>query len=210
MHPRICLSILVVTTCAMCGQVAAQSPIVEIPQTLPTPTVPKEMITTLRVAKVSIVLEETELTDVQRRLGGTIVESGDASTANAELCFYGTDANGRWGLSLDSGEMGGLRWIDSFTLQRLSPNAKKDSRCRIMRQNEGGIELPISLRLGLTEKQVVQLMGKPTMRYHRTLIFYHEHAATIHALPYTVSNIVAVALRGGVVWAIEVSKDSET
>ncbi|MHB8653736.1 MAG: hypothetical protein ACYDA9_07645 [Terriglobia bacterium] len=168
------------------------------------------MITTLRVAMVSVVLEETELTDVQRRLGGTIVTSGDASTANAELCFYGTDANGRWGLSLDSGEMGGLRWIDSFTLQRLSPNAKTDSRCRIMRQNEGGIELPIALRLGLTEREVVRILGKPTMRYHRTLIFYHEHEATSHGEPYSVLNLVAVALRGGVVWAIEVSKDSET
>jgi hypothetical protein len=90
------------------------------------------MITTLRVAKVPAVLEETELKDVQRRLGGSIGQSGDASEANAWLCFYGTDINGRWALWLESSEMGGLRWVDGFTLQRLGKEARTDGRCRMI------------------------------------------------------------------------------
>jgi hypothetical protein len=105
------------------------------------------MITTLRVAKVPIVLEKTELKDVQRRLGGSIRASGDASEAVAWLDLCGTDTNGRWTLRLDSSELGGLRWIDGFTLQRLDANARTVGRCRMIPQGEGGIELP--LRFGL-------------------------------------------------------------
>ncbi len=77
-------------------------------------------------------------------------------------------------------------------------------------ESEGGIELPIGLRLGQTEMQVRKILGGPAVRYRTTLIFYHEHEETIRNVPFTVSNVVAVALRGGVVWAIEVSKDTES
>jgi hypothetical protein len=76
-------------------------------------------------------------------------------------------------------------------------------------EGEGGIELPIALRLGQTEMQVRKILGKPTVRYGSTLIFCHEHEVTVRKEPFTVSNLVAVALRGGVVWAIQVSKDTE-
>ena len=57
--------------------------------------------------------------------------------------------------------------------------------------------------------QVRKILGRPTVRYSNTLIFDHEHKETIRNVPYFVSNTVAVALRGGVVWAIQVSKDTE-
>ncbi|MGD0696810.1 MAG: hypothetical protein ABSB82_18500 [Terriglobia bacterium] len=78
----------------------------------------------------------------------------------------------------------------------------------MIREGEGGIELPIALRLDLTEMQVRKILGKPTVRYRSTLIFDHEHQETIRNEPATVSNTVAVALRDGVVWAIQVWKDS--
>lgn len=152
MQRRVRIAILFVITCAAFVQVARtssphgfpewQRPTLEYPDTLPPATVRKVMITTLRVADVQIVLEKTELKEVQKRFGGTIVGSGDASTANASLCFCGTDVNGKWALWLDSGEISGLRWIDGFTLQRLGGNAKVDRRCRMIPERKGGIDCP--------------------------------------------------------------------
>lgn len=221
MHRGIRLTIFIFVTCPVWGQIAADStphdgplvwhpPQVEFPDALPRPTVPKEMITTLRVAKVPVVLEKTELKDVQRRLpGGIIGQSGDASEAVAWLCFYGSDENGRWAFWLDSSEIGGLRWIDGFTLQRIGNNTRMDRRCRMIREDEGGIELPIALRLGQTEMQVRKILGRPTVKYRSTLIFDHQHEETVHNEHVTVSNLVAVSFRGGVVWSILVSRQSE-
>jgi hypothetical protein len=167
------------------------------------------MITTLRVAKVPIILEKTELKEVERHLGGSIKTSGDASTANASRCYCGTDANGRWALWLGSSELQGLCWIDGFILQRLDANARTEGRCHMIPDDDGGIELPITLQLGLTELQVRKILGRPTITYRGTLIFYRGHQETVRSVPNTVSNTVAVALRGGLVWAIEVSKDTQ-
>src|ERR1035437_4991813 len=132
MNGRIRITVCFIVTCAAFARVAhnsqpsglpeGQRPTLEYPDTMPPPTIPKEMITKLRIANVQIVLEKTELTEVQKRLGGTIVRSGDASTANASLCYYGADANGEWALSLDSSEIGGLRWIDGFMLAGVRGN----------------------------------------------------------------------------------------
>jgi|GEM_PF-1432454 hypothetical protein len=217
-HPRVRIAFFLAVICAACAQIATDSPTndgllvwqppkLQFPHTLPPPTVSKEIITTLRVAAVPIILEETKLEDVKTRLGGSIGQRGDASEFLEWLCFYGTDANGRWGLWLESSEMGG-GWVDGFALERLGRNARTDRRCRMIREGEGGIELPIALRLDLTEMQVRKILGKPTVRYRSTLIFDHEHQETIRNEPATVSNTVAVALRDGVVWAIQVWKDS--
>jgi hypothetical protein len=181
----------------------------QLPDTVPPSNGSKEMITTLRVARVPIVLEKTELKDVQRRLGGRIRARGDASEAIAWLCFCGTDTNGRWALWLESGELAGLDLIDGFTWQRLDANARTEGRCRMIPDGDDGIELPIALRLGLTEMQVRKILGSPTLRYRGTLYFSHEYKHTIRNEPYTVYNDVTVALRDGLVWAIRVSKDSE-
>jgi hypothetical protein len=161
------------------------------------------MITTLRVAEVQIILDQTPLIDAQKKLGGTIGQRGDASEALHWLCFYGTGKNGRWALWLESDEMGGGS-IDGFTLQRMDRNAKPDRRCRAL--SYVGINLPIHLDVGLTETQVRKTLGTPTAVYRGSLIFDHEHQETIRNELFTESNIVAVALRRGVVWAIQVWK----
>jgi len=219
MTGRVRRTVFFAVTCATFLQVAhnsrpsglpeGQRPTLEYPDTLPPATIPKEMITTLRVANVQIVLEKTELTEVQKRLGGTIVGSGDASAANASLCFYGTDANGEWALSLDSGEIAGLRWIDGFKLERVPANSKADRRCRIIPENAGGVELPIALQLGQTEMQVREILGNPTLKYRSTLIFYHQHEEKIRTLPCAVLNTVDVGFHNGVAWAIAVFKSTQ-
>ena len=219
MQRRVRMAILFGITCSAFVQVAHNSsprgfaewqrPTLEYPDTLPPATVRKEMITTLRVGNVQIVLDRTELKEVQKRLAGTIVRSGDASTANASLCYCGTDVDGRWALWLDSSEVAGLRWIDGFTLQRLGGNARADRGCRMIPEREGGIELPIPLRLGQTETQVREILGKPTLKYRSTLIYYHAHDKTIRNEPCSVLNTVDVALRNGVAWAIVVFKSTQ-
>lgn len=163
------------------------------------------MISTVRFESVQITLEQTTLKDVQTRLGGDMGQKGDASEALEWLCFYGTDAKGRWALWLESDEMGGGT-VDGFALQRLDRNATADRRCQMVGKNDGRVRLPVPLRLGLTEMQVRNLLGRPTAKYRNTVIFDHEHEETIRGEPFTASNSVAVALRGGVVWAIQVWK----
>jgi len=219
MQTRFRVAILFAITYGAFVQVAYNSPPqvlpewqrskLEFPETAPRPTVPKMMIAGLRLANVQIILEKTELTEVQKRLGGAIVGSGDASEANASLCYYGSDANGRWVLWLDSSEIAGLRWIDGFTLRQLGRDVKADRRCRMIPEREGGIELPIRLRLGQTEFRVREVLGKPTLRYHSTLMYYYEHEKTIRNEPCSVLNSVDVALRDGVAWAIVVFKSTQ-
>ena len=210
------IAVLLVIACAASAQNQTGSPdraglaiweppTLDIPDTLSRATVPKEMIATLRVANLQIILEKTALTNVQKQLGGIIGQRGDASEALEWLCFYGTDSNGRWALWLESSEMGGGA-VDGFALQRINRNARPDRRCHGFGKSDGGAELPVALRLGQTETQVREILGKPTIRYGNTLIFDHEHEETIRSEPFTASNTVYIALRRGVVWALQVWK----
>ena len=98
--------------------------------------------------------------------------------------------------------------VDLFALKRLDPNAKMDGRCRMLQEEQGMIELPIWLRLGMTEREVSKLLGKPTLRYRDTVLFDHEHSEAINNEPFTVSNAVAFVLRRGAVVGIQVSKST--
>ncbi len=219
MHGTRRILILFLVTCAACAQIGTasppdgglliwQPPTLEFPDTAPQATVPKEMITALRLAKMPIILEETRLDDLQKQLGGTVGHSGDASESLAWLCYCGEDETGRWALWLESSEMGGGERVDGFGLQRIRQNATVDRRCRTLHKDAGRIELPIALRLGLTETQLGKILGRPSVKYHDTLIFEHEHKEIIRNEPFTAINTVAIALRGGAVWAIQVWKDT--
>jgi hypothetical protein len=182
-----------------------EPPTLEFPDVVPHASVSGEMITTLHVGEMDIILDQTPLSDVQKRLGGTLGQRGDASKALHWLCFYGTGGNGSWALWLESDEMGGGS-VDSFALQRIDRSAKPDKRCAILRG--APVNLPMGLDVGLPEVQVGRILGTPTVRYRDTLIFGHEHEETIRDERFTVSNTVAVALRGGVVRAIQVWKST--
>jgi hypothetical protein len=185
------------------GALIWEPPRPQLPGTLPRPTVPKEMVTALRVANLPIVLERTVLKDVQQRLGGTIGASGDRGDFVRWLCFHGRDGDRLWALWLESSEMGGGR-VDGFTLQSLRRDAQLDQRCRALPQ-ENSFELPLTLRLGLTESALWKILGSPTVRYRSTLIYDHEHELRIHNKPYTSWNTVALT-QEGIVWAIRVWK----
>jgi hypothetical protein len=174
---------------------------------LPKPTVSKEMLAELRVSDLPVRLEETKLDDVATRLGGTIGQTGDAGDFVEWLCFGGTDPGGRWVLWLESGEIdGGM--VGSFQWQRLTKGAVLDRRCRMI---EGtGVELPVALRFGITEAEILKILGPPTVKQSDSLVYVHQHRESIRGEPYTSTNIVAVLLRGRKVWAIDVSKTTSS
>ena len=180
-------------------------PSIDWPETLPPASAPKEMIGKLRVAKMPIILEETELESAHRRFGGTLGARGDAGDAEAWLCIHGTDANGPWIFWLTSGEIDGSM-IGGFLWMRLAENEVADGRCVPLRKGDGGIELPVPLHLGMTEAQVRGVLGRPTAVWRNTLIFLHQHQEVIDKEDYTSSNVVGIVWRSGVVWEIDVGK----
>ena len=65
--------------------------------------------------------------------------------------------------------------------------------------------MPLALRLGMREANVVAALGPPSKRNGDTVIYLHEHDLTIRSEPYTVSNDVIIRDRAGRIWAIEVT-----
>lgn len=170
-------------------------------------TVPKEMLTTLRVSNYEIKLEETSINDVRQRLGGVIGRKGDAGDASEWLCFRGADANGRWVLWLENGEIDG-DFVGSFQWQRLSNRDVLDGRCRVLGKGDSLVQLPLSLGLGIRSSEVLKRLGPPTSRDGERLVYVHEHEAGEARAgdPFISSNIVVVHIRNGLVWAIQASK----
>ncbi|MGB8012170.1 MAG: hypothetical protein WCF68_11185 [Terriglobales bacterium] len=212
-------SVLLIVTCAAFTQtvnhsissdnalVAWRPPAWNFLTELPKATVSKEMVATLRVSNVPIYFEKTKMDEVRARLGGTTGHAGDAGDYVEWLCFRGTDPKGLWVLWLESGEIdGGM--VGSFQWQRLANSAMLDRRCRTLQDTRGGIELPLALRLGMAETEVRKTLGPPTAKRGDRLIYVHEHQESIRGEPYTSENIVAILLRDGMVWAIEVSKST--
>lgn len=202
---RIVISVLLLTAWAASAQTASlvwQPPSLDLPDTIPPATVSREMIATLRVAGMQIILEQTPLNDVQKRLGGVIGQHGEASNALQWLCYHGADAKGRWALWLESSEMGGGN-VDGFSWRRIARNATLDRRCR---ERDVEVDLPVGLVMSMTETQVREVLGRPTAKYRNTLIFDHEHEVTLRNQPFTTSNNVYVTLRSGLVWTVQVRR----
>jgi hypothetical protein len=180
-----------------------EPPVLDWPDELPRATVPKPMITNLTVAGMPIQLEGTKLVDAERRFGATIGHRGDAGESLYWVCLLGAGQNGRWLLWLESSEVdGGL--VGGFLLRSIPTNAKADLRCRTLSTRESRIDLPIRLRLGMSESEVRKTLGTITARKGDTLIFDHEHEQLFDGTPFTVSNTVAVLLNNKSVSAIQV------
>jgi hypothetical protein len=175
--------------------------------TLPTPSVPKEMIKELKVAGWRIVLEETELIAAQKRFGGTIGSRGDAGDALGWLCLYRREKGASWVLWLessetDAGKIGGFRW------EQLPAESTVDTRCQKLSSREVSVDLPQALDLGMKDADVVEKLGQPSVRAGDSMIYVHEHDFAIRSTPYTLSNDVKILLRDGKVWAIDVVRST--
>jgi len=168
------------------------------------PTVPKELLSTIRVSNFEIVLEKTSMEDVQRHLGGQFGRRGDASEGLRWLCFHGADAVGAWVLWLEDNEIDGSS-IGSFQWQRLNKHGDFDSRCHTL--GKATVELPSSLRLGARLSEVLKSLGPPSSKEGEKLIYFHQHeAGGTRDDPFISSNTVVVHSRNGRVWKIQASK----
>ncbi len=111
---------------------------------------------------------------------------------------------GEWHFTLRDGPtVGGFQW------RRVPMTANFDGRCQALPDRDSEVDLPIELRLGGTETEVLQVLGRPTVRKGNTVIYEHEHEEPIHNEPYTFMNTVTVVLRHGLVWAIQVDKSTQ-
>lgn len=170
-------------------------------------SVPNEMIATLRVGGKSVVLDETDLKAVQRDVGGTIGNRGDAGEALDWLCLHGGDARVPWVLWLMSGEINGGA-VGGFRWQRVEARAQFDHRCQTLPTGASGLELPLAVGLGMSNSEVVRILGQPSDRSGDTLFYLHEHEVTIKNQPFTAMNTLAVLLRKQAVWSIEAWKST--
>lgn len=175
----------------------------QFPSVAPPPTIPKEMVSRLKVANWPITLETTSLADAQRRFGGSLGHSGDAGDFLQWLCLYKRNADDGWVLWLTSGEIdggsiGGLVWL------HMGANQKVDSRCTELSAEQATVTLPIPLKLNMTRDTVEQLLGKPSGSFHETFTYLHEHKGTIKRTPYTWENSIEIVYRRGLVQAIQV------
>jgi hypothetical protein len=161
------------------------------------------MVTKLRISSAQITLEETNLYQAEKTLGGTTGAKGDAGDALQWLCLHGTDQSGSWALWLESGEIDG-GYVGSFQWQRLSNNAQFDARCRALKG--ANIELSLPLQLGVPESHVLNTLGTPSLRRGDQLVYLHEHEGSNKGTQYFASNIVIIRLHNGRVVSIAVSK----
>jgi hypothetical protein len=167
-------------------------------------TVPKEMLKTLRVSTVGMTLEETRLDKVGQLLGGETGAKGDAGDAVHWLCVHGKDGRSDWILWLESGEID-RGYIASFQWQSLSSGARVDRRCHSLGAATA-IKLGLPIKLGMTQSEVLRVLGKPSLMRGDRLIYLHEHEVTLKGVPFDSSNIVMVRVDGGRVVELRISR----
>ena len=171
-------------------------------------TIPKEMLSNLRVSTVAVTLEETRLDKVVQLLGATAGAKGDAGDSVQWLCFRGTDGGNQWVLWLESGEIDGGS-VGSFQWQQLSTDAKGDLRCHVL-SGTHPVELAVPLKLGMAEADVLKLLGKPSLRRSERMIYLHEHSESLSGVPYDSTNIIMIRIHEGLVTSIAVSKTTSS
>ncbi len=171
-------------------------------------TVPKVMLDTLRVSGVGIKLGKTGLEKAKQALGGQIGSKGDAGDAVHWLCFHGVDGGSKWVLWLESGEIDG-RYVGSFRLQSASSNTSFDGRCQVV-NGPAAVKIGLPLKLGMTGKELLRVLGKPSLRQSDNMIYLHEHQELLNGTTFDSSNIVVLQLHGGKVTSIAVSKTTSS
>jgi hypothetical protein len=179
----------------------------EKPGDLPIAKIRNEMIDSLKLGKMPVAFEDTDLEDVKREFGGTLGSRGDAGDAEGWLCMLGADKTGPWVLWVLSFEasgpkVGGIQW------RRLAAGEVPDSRCFPAPKNDGGVRLPLAIYPGMKEAEARRIMGPPTLVRGTTLFYCHVHQALIGDVIYNASNTVVLVLKDRAVWSIQVTKST--
>ena len=169
--------------------------------TEPEPTLAREFVRELHVGDFHVVLEQTALSAARYRLGGTIGQRGDAATSLEWICRTGSGGSERWILWLEAGEIHG-HTVGGFEWRRISDSTRVDHRCSTAPAGER-IILPSGLRLGMTQNDLIEALGRPTQRHSQTMLYAHEHPDS-RDREFSVSNYLDVVIDSGIVSAIRV------
>ena len=177
------------------------SPTAEFPKA----TIPKRIMGALKISGMEIVFEETKISDVKARFGGTVGHRGDAGDSLGWLCYEVPTQRGRsvlWFLSseIDGGTIGGFQWLS------LAPGDRLDPRCQLL--SNSSVQMPIPIHLDDAEREAMRFLGAPSARQGDLLQYVHEANISIKAEPYTVTNTLYLLMKNGVVKAIEVWKST--
>jgi len=175
-------------------------------------TKPRMMVSSLRAGGLSVNLEHTNMKETSRRYGAKLGQSGDASEFIQWLCFVGGREEQRWALWLTSGEIDG-DVVSDFSIKRIGPDAKVDSRCKSLLTNlEEPTTSPSQLRLGMSASDLTLALGEPTAKRGDFLYYAHHHDLKLHNEPdpFTLMNTITLEVKDGVVIAIKVWKSTQS
>ena len=162
----------------------------------PVIAIPSDLIPALRIDNREIVLDRTPLAETARRFKARIGRRGDGSESLGWVCIAGRDAEGRWMLWLESGEIHGDA-VGAFQLRRIGVPEPIDAKCVSSRAS---IRNPAGLRLGMSRADVRRILGEssgtPAM-----IAYLYEHPG---ADGFTIESMISVVFADDVVAAFEV------
>lgn len=144
-----------------------------------TPTLKGAATTGLRLGWLNIEFEHTALHYVRRMLRrGTINHRGDASTAEAWLCYTlnGREHNAR--LWLTAGEMQGTEYIGKVTAERLPTGVGPTPQCPSLPPQFRQVALHYGIWLGSRDASIEALFGAPSQQ--RGTQRWYQYSRPIH------------------------------
>ncbi len=183
-----------------------EPPIIWAESSLPEPTGKRDFVQRLRIGALDVVLEETPLADVSRRLKAPVGHRGDAGDSVSWVCLLGEDQDGPWALWLESGEIHG-RTVGAFLLKRRSSGERFDSRCVRL---AAAVVISLPIRLGMSRAELVRTLGKPAARSGETVVYFGCQMVKVkpqgaqEAEDFDLCSSLYVRLRAGLVDAVEV------
>src|SRR5215469_9722455 len=147
-------------------------------------TKPNVMVTSLRFDGLIIDLEQTDIRETAKRYQAELGREGDAGDFFQWLC---------------SSEIDGDR-IGEFSIKPIGSNADVDSRCKpLSSDSDDPSTSPSKIRVGMSESDLMLVLGEPTARRDNFLYYAHSHDLKLHDEPYTLMNTVIVEVKDGVV-----------
>lgn len=163
------------------------------------------MVSSLKLNDFPVVLEETDLKAVQEHFGAEIGHEGDASESVQWVCLTGQTEGQAWILWLESSEIDGGK-VGGFQIRRIGEDVRVDPRCRKADDTFAFVAVPKSVHVGMTERDLLKILGEPTTRNRHALFFAHEHKVVIGSEAYESDNNIVVVLLEGKVYAVQVWK----
>jgi len=194
-------SVVAIVWMIACVRTAGAQPLWEPPsigdgRQFPVIAVPSDLIPALGIDKREIVLDRTPLADAAQWFKARIGRRGAGSESLGWVCIAGRDAEGRWMLWLQSGEIHGNA-VGAFHLRRIGAAERIDAKCVSSR---AGVRNAAGLRLGMSRADVRRMLGDssgtpPMVAY----LYEHPGAGGV-----TIESMISVVFANDAVTAFEV------